>query len=91
MKIEWKQSESTVRPKEVDYESSPTTVYLHRNIREEERPNDPDGDGEMVTWYVYEEATLTPAEYTVYAADQTREDNIAIMEALVDIYDMLGQ
>lgn len=78
MKIEWYKSESTVKPKEVDYESSPTTVYLHRKIKSEER--------EGVTWFTYEEAKLTPAEYTVYAAEQSREDNLAIMSALTDIY-----
>ena len=86
MKIEWKHSESTVRPKEVDIESSPTTVYLRRNIQEEQRTD----EGETTTWYVYEEAMLTPAEYTVYAAEQAREDNIAIMEALIDIYAEIG-
>jgi len=82
MKIEWYKSESTVKPKEVDYESSPTTVYLHRKIKSEER--------EGVTWFTYEEAKLTPAEYTVYAAEQTREDNLAIMSALTDIYAQIG-
>jgi hypothetical protein len=82
MRIEWYKSESTVKPKEVDYESSPTTVYLHRKIKSEER--------EGVTWFTYEEAKLTPAEYTVYAAEQAREDNLAIMSALTDIYAQIG-
>lgn len=82
MKIIWYNSESTVKPAEVDYESSPTTIYLHRKIKEVER------DG--VTYYTYDEAKLTPAEYTIYAAEQTREDNLAIMAALTDIYDVIG-
>ena len=82
MKIEWYKSSSTVRPAEVDYESSATTVYLHRKIKEVGH--------EGTIWYEYEEAKLTPAEYTVYAAEQTREDNLAIMSALVDIYDAIG-
>jgi len=89
MEIKWYQSSSTVRPREVDIESSPTTVYLHRHIREEERTDET--TGEKTTWYVYEEATLTPAEYTVYAADQSRQDSVAIMEALVDIYSLIGE
>lgn len=84
MVIEWKKAESTVRPREVDYESSPTTVYLHRKIKEKERKA-VDSD-ETVVYYEYEEAKLTPAEYTVYAAEQARQDNLAIMEALADIY-----
>ena len=82
MKITWNKSSSTVRPAEVDYESSPTTVYLHRKIKEIDK------DGVMC--YEYEEAKLTPAEYTVYAAEQTRQDNLAIMAALTDIYDAIG-
>lgn len=82
MIINWYKSTSTVKPAEVDYESSPTTVYLHRKIKETER------DG--TTFYEYEEAKLTPAEYTVYAAEQTRQDNLAIMSALADLYDIVG-
>lgn len=82
MKLVWYKSESTTKPKEVDYESSPTTVYLHRKIKSEER------DG--ATWFTYEEAKLTPSEYTVYAAEQAREDNLAIMSALTDIYAQIG-
>lgn len=78
MKITWNKAESTVKPKDVDYESSPTTVYLHKNIVEEDR--------EGTLFYVYDEAKLTPTEFTVYTAEQNRQNNIAIMEALVDIY-----
>jgi hypothetical protein len=81
-------SSSNVRPTEVDYTSSPTTVYLHRKIKQVEKK---DPDTKIVSiWYEYEEAKLTPAEYTVYAAEQTREDNLAIMAALTDIYDVIG-
>lgn len=82
MKIEWCKSESTVKPHEVDYESSPTTVYLHRKIKNYVK--------DEVTYWTYEEAKLTPAEYTVYAAEQTRQDNLAIMSALTDIYEQIG-
>ena len=83
MKVVWYKSSSTVKPHEVDYESSSTTVYLHRKIKSEERT---DESGVTTLWWVYEEAKLTPAEYTVYAAEQAREDNLAIMSALTDIY-----
>ena len=82
MKIKWYKTSSTIRPAEVDYESSPTTIYLHRKIKETER--------EGITYYDYEEAKLTSAEYSVYAAEQAREDNLAIMAALTDIYDAIG-
>ena len=78
MTINWYKSQSTVRPSEVDYTSSPATIYLHRKIKQ------------VGEYYEYEEAKFTPAEYTVYAAEQAREDNLAIMAALTDIYDAIG-
>ena len=83
MKINWYKSESTVVPKEVDYESSPTTIYIHKNIDSEDR------DG--VTWYTYEEAKLTPTEYQIYAAEQTRKDNLEIMNKLADLYAQINK
>ena len=81
MKIEWKKTQSTVKPNEVDYASSPNTVYLSRNISSSEI------DG--VTYYDYELAKLTPAEYSVYAASQNYENAMIIMEAITDLYEML--
>lgn len=83
MKINWYKSESTVVPKEIDYESSPTTIYIHKNIDNEDR------DG--VTWYTYEEAKLTPTEYQIYAAEQTRKDNLEIMNKLADLYAQINK
>lgn len=82
MKIEWNKAECTVRPKEVDYESSPTSVTLNRKIKEELR--------EGVKWYTYETAIISKEDYVIFAAEQAREDNLAIMSALIDIYAQLG-
>lgn len=81
MNITWKSVESTVKPAEIDYESSPNTIYLHKNISSSEV------DG--VTYYTYEEAKLTPAEYTVYAASQNYENTIILMKAITDLYSLI--
>lgn len=53
--MKWVQAESTVRPLEVDLESSLEYVLLHRNISEEER--------EGVLYYLYEEALVPKEDY----------------------------
>ena len=71
MSVKWSNSESTVRPDEVDAQSSPTTVYLHKDIREVVRE---DIEGKVITMYEYLEATLTPVEYQAYVAEKQRSD-----------------
>lgn len=60
--MEWNKSESTVRPETIT--SSKTTVYLRRNIKET-KLIDEISDTET-TFYKYEEAKLTHAEYEEY-------------------------
>ena len=78
MIINWKPSESTVRPNAIDTTSSPTTVYLCRNIHEVQRTE----DEETVTMYEYETAKLTVEEYAEYKADLRLAD---IEDVLADI------
>lgn len=70
MQLNWKYAESTVRPLSVDTTSSPTTVYLNRNIVENER----EYEGETTMWYKFETAALTREEYAEYKADQRMSD-----------------
>ena len=72
MNLEFYKSESTVRPDEVDVASSPTTIYIRRNINEDER-TDPD-TGEAVTVYTYDEAKIPKDEYARYMQDKTQAD-----------------
>lgn len=62
--MNWYKSESTVRPDEVDTTSSKTAVYLRRNIAEKQRESEFDGD--MQTYFEYEEAKLMKEEYEKY-------------------------
>lgn len=50
------------RPAEVDRESSQTTVYLRKNIRQVEQKEAEDSEETVKTWK-YEERELTIAEY----------------------------
>ena len=96
MTLEWYQSESTVKPNEICLDWSPKTVYLHRNIRLEERE---DIDGRKYDMWVYDEAKLTRADYAIYAAEQNAADlidaeqeitdqDLALIEAEQEITDM---
>ena len=81
MNIEWRQSERATKPAEVCLDWSPRNVYLHRNIRQEERE---DIDGQTETMWVYEEAKLSRADYAIYAAEQTAEDIISAEQEITD-------
>lgn len=65
-------SESDVMPEELDTSSSPTTVYLRKNIRTEER-KDPE-TGETRTVFVYDEAKMPRLEYVDYLSGKTQAD-----------------
>ena len=82
MNIEWYQSESTIKPAEVCLDWSPKSVYLHRNIRLEEREDDL--DVQTVTMWVYEEAKLSRADYAIYAAEQNTNDIIAAEQEITE-------
>lgn len=62
--MKWTKSESTVTPETLDTTSSKTTVYLRRNIKETQKADEMSGD--TMTYYEYEEAKMTHAEYEDY-------------------------
>ena len=65
-------SESDNMPDEIDTMSSPTTVYLRRNIRTEERHDTETKTTKTV--YVYDEATIPRDEYNAYLTGKTQAD-----------------
>lgn len=86
MEIIWNTVEGyqPTRPLEIDTTSSPTTVYLRRNI--EEVPNvDPMGEPAEGTHWRYEEAQLTLDEYWEYQI----EVNAADMKCQIDYIAMM--
>lgn len=66
MQLEWRPSGSYIMPQEIDHTSSPTTVYLHRNITQVER------DGRI--FYEYDEAKLSNFEYQTYRDELNRSE-----------------
>ena len=60
--MEWKHVEGyqTSRPKEVDLESSPTTAYMRKNIKEV--PNEGEG-----THWEYDEIQMPREDFAAYA------------------------
>lgn len=70
--LKYNKSESDTIPDEIDTVSSPTTVYLRRNIRTEERQ---DIETETTrTVYVYDESTIPRDEYSAYLAGKAQAD-----------------
>lgn len=81
MTLNWYQSESTIKPAAICLDWSPRNVYLHRNIRQEERE---DIDGVTIKMWVYEEAKLSRADYGIYAAEQNTNDIIAAEQEITE-------
>lgn len=61
MKLNYVETQSTVKPLEIDIDSSGTGVYIRRNIKEVEN--------EGVIYYQYQEAFITKSEYEQVAND----------------------
>lgn len=80
MILNYKKSESTIKPNKVDTTSSKTTVYLRKNITEKTRNNKINGDKQI--YYEYEEAKLTKKEYERYVNELTSEDTQKVIEEL---------
>lgn len=78
MYVKWRQSESTVEPKELDLTSSPGKVYMHKNITNAENE-----DG--ITMYNYDEALLTTAEYEEYMSGLQSPETIKVMQTLTEM------
>ena len=58
MNLYFKKSQSTVKPEHIDTTSSKKVVYIRQNIVETQKDD--------TTYYEYDEAKLTKAEYTEY-------------------------
>ena len=81
MNIKWIKSESTIRPQEIDTLSSPTTVYLRKNIQEIEKK---DFNEQKTIIYEYDEAALTITEYQIYLIEKQNSeiDYITMMSGI---------
>lgn len=94
MQISWKQviGYQQTKPEELDTISSPSTVYLRKNVKQVEVET---GDERVSAWS-YEEAQLTREEYKEYQLEQAdmeklgykaqEENQEVLMEAVADMF-----
>ena len=92
MEPEYRYSESTVRPQQVQI--SGDTVYLRKDIKESKRE---DMDGGTVSYWTYQEAAMSTEEFNRNSSAlllkrqlNSDGDMLAIMEAMADMYDVLA-
>ena len=88
MKLEFKKSQSTVRPELIDATSSKKVVYIRQNIIEKQMDD--------TTFYEYDEAKLTKEDYQEYLKELETTDTLKTIEnlktenqALLEQVDML--
>ena len=74
MKLEFYKSSSSVKPELIDATSSKKVVYIRQNIVEVQKDD--------TTFYEYDEAKLTKAEYQEYLKELEATDTLEIVENL---------
>lgn len=74
MNLYFKKSQSTVKPELIDTTSSKKVVYIRQNIVETVVDD--------TTYYEYDEAKLSKAEYTEYLKELEATDTLEIVENL---------
>lgn len=74
MKLEFYKSQSSVKPELLDATSSKKIVYIRQNIIEVQKDD--------ATFYEYDEAKLTKAEYQEYLKELETVDTLEIVENL---------
>ena len=74
MNLYFKKSQSTVKPELIDTTSSKKVVYIRQNIVETVV--------DETTFYEYDEAKLTKAEYAEYLKELEATDTLEIVENL---------
>lgn len=74
MKLEFKKSQSSVKPELLDTTSSKRIVYVRQNIIEVQKDD--------ATFYEYDEAKLTKTEYQEYLKELETVDTLKIVENL---------
>lgn len=96
MLINWRRAEGTQaeKPKEIDTAASPYSVYIRKNIQQEERRQQ--GGGSVTVW-AYDEAVLTLKEYAQYQKELSEckslsqqelvENNLVVMGALAESFE----
>lgn len=74
MKLEFKKSQSSVKPELIDTTSSKKVVYIRQNIVEVQK--------DETTFYEYDEAKLTKDEYKEYLDEIKTQNTFEVIENL---------
>lgn len=77
MKLNYIKSQSSVHPTLIDTTSSKKYVYLRQNVVEKQTENI---DGEIYTYYEYDETKLTKAEYEQYLIEMNSTETLESIE-----------
>ena len=80
MKLNYKKSQSSVKPDLVDTTSSKVVVYLRQNIVENIKTDET--SGKETVFYEYDEAKLTKEEYQEYLKELNGSDTLQTIENL---------
>lgn len=72
MNLVYYDSESNIEPVLIDADSSPTTVYLRKDV--EEKTCTDEELGETYIYYSYKEAKIPKTEYNAYMNDKNQAD-----------------
>ena len=78
----WHKSENTVRPLEIDYESSKAYNIVTKNVEEVTYT---DEDGKEAIKYVYDEAFIAKEDWEIFASITRNESDIQDVAEALDI------
>jgi len=70
--MSWKRVESSVRPAEIDKDSSKKFVYVNKNVTEETRT---DESGQEMTMYVFDQNKILQDDWDVYESAISAHDS----------------
>lgn len=79
MKLNYRKSQSSVYPELIDTTSSKKCVYLRKNVVEKQSE---DMNGEIYTYYEYDEAKLIKEEYEQYLVEMNSAETLEDIEGL---------
>ena len=82
--MEFYKSESLEKPVTLDFSSSPTTVYIRKNIEQVEVDDVETGEKKMV--WKYDEAKVSKTDYIAELKSRQDETDEAVQELILAMY-----
>lgn len=82
--MEFYKSESLEKPVTLDFSSSPTTVYIRKNIEQVEKKDTNTGNTQIV--WEYDEARVSKTDYIAELKSRQDETDEAVQELILAMY-----